>query len=38
MPIGFQILSQAKLVEEGAKLVKEVINQVVGKGQFNLEL
>jgi hypothetical protein len=38
VPIGFQILNQAKLVEEGVELVKEVISQPVTKGQFNLGL
>jgi hypothetical protein len=38
MPIGFQILNQAKLVEKGVESVKEVISQLVTEGQFNLGL
>jgi hypothetical protein len=39
MPTCFQILSQVKLVEEtSAKLVEEVVTQLVVEDQENLEL
>jgi hypothetical protein len=39
VPIGLQILNQVELVETiGAEFIKEVINQLVAKGQSSLGL